>query len=337
MCTRAGSILAAKPADRIDRLLKAFEASDRSALARAITAVENREPGYQELLSRIHARTGNALRVGITGPPGAGKSTIVDALTVGWAERGLRVGIIAVDPTSPFTGGALLGDRVRMGALSAFPDVFIRSMATRGSSGGLAGTTRDVVQVMDAFGFDWLLVETVGVGQIEIEVMNVCDSVVVVFVPESGDGVQVLKAGLIEIAHMFVVNKADRPGADLLARELVSVLSVKRMANGWTYPVHTCEAVLGTGIPEIARSIDEHRKFLGAGSRLPDARRKQAKADLEHLLKDRVHTFLHNEPRLTEWLDSLSAQVAAGDLAPHQAADVVWSRMMDTRLSEAKG
>lgn len=335
MSTRAGSILAVNAADRIDRLLKEFEAKDRGALARAITAVENREPGYQELLSSIHGQTGSALRVGITGPPGAGKSTIVDALTVGWAERGQRVGIIAVDPTSPFTGGALLGDRVRMGALSAFPEVYIRSMATRGSSGGLAATTRDVIQVMDAFGFDWLLVETVGVGQIEIEVMNVCDSVVVVFVPESGDGVQALKAGLIEIAHIFVVNKADRPGAELLARELVSVLSVKRMANGWTYPVQTSEAVRGKGISDLAQNIDAHRKFLGAGSRLPDARRKQAKADLEHLLKDRVHTFLHDQPRLTEWLDSLSEQVAAGDLAPHQAAEVVWARMMDTGHSEA--
>jgi LAO/AO transport system kinase len=310
----------------VDPLLNALRARERRALSRAITLVENRAPGFDELLAGVYPHTGTAFRVGITGPPGAGKSTLVDGLAAHWSAQGQRVGIIAVDPTSPFSGGALLGDRVRMGDLSSLPDVYIRSMATRGSLGGLAAATRDVSMVMDAFGFDWLLIETVGVGQIELEIMNVCDSVTVVFVPESGDGVQALKAGLIEIAHIYVVNKADRSGAEQLATELGQAVTTKRERERWDYPVITAEAVHRKGVTELAGHLERHRGFLGAAERLPRRRREQALTDLENILRERVHTYLLQEEK--DWLDELSGRIASGSLDPHRAAHLVWQRLL---------
>ena len=194
-------------------LLTAFAAGQSAALARAVSIVENQRAGFDLLMNALHARLGHARRIGITGPPGAGKSTITTQLVSAWRAEGKTVGVVAVDPTSPFTGGALLGDRIRMEAVALDPGVFIRSMATRGSLGGLAAATRDVCDVLDAFGFDVILIETVGVGQSELDVARTADSTVVVLVPESGDSIQTLKAGVMEIADVFVVNKADRPGA----------------------------------------------------------------------------------------------------------------------------
>jgi LAO/AO transport system kinase len=199
-----------------DRLLDDFENRKPSALARVVSIVENHRPGFEALLGGMHPRTGRARRVGLTGPPGAGKSTIAALLVKRFRDAGLTVGVIAVDPTSPFTGGALLGDRVRMENVALDPGVFIRSMATRGSLGGLAAATREVADVLDAFGFDRLLIETVGVGQSELDVARTADSTILVLVPESGDSIQTLKAGVMEVADIFVVNKADRPGADRL-------------------------------------------------------------------------------------------------------------------------
>lgn len=206
---------------QLTELLQRFRDRRRVALGRAISLVENERPGFQALLHHALAGTGlRSARVGLTGPPGAGKSSLAAALSTAWRQRDEQVGVVAVDPTSPFSGGALLGDRIRLNDLATDPGIFIRSMATRGSLGGLAATTREVLDLMDAYGFERLLVETVGVGQTELEITGATDTVVVVLVPESGDSIQAMKAGLMEIADIFVINKADRPGADRLLKEV---------------------------------------------------------------------------------------------------------------------
>ena len=218
------------------RLLDAFGAGRPVALARVISVVENHRPGYDHVLAALHARTGRARRIGVTGPPGAGKSTLTTQLVLAYRAQGLKVGVVAVDPTSPFTGGALLGDRIRMEAIALDPGVYIRSLATRGALGGLSAATREVSDVLDAFGFDRVIVETVGVGQSELEVARTVDSCVVVLVPESGDSIQALKAGLMEIADLFVVNKADRPGADRLRTDLQLMLKLRARSSGQGHP-----------------------------------------------------------------------------------------------------
>jgi LAO/AO transport system kinase len=207
--------------------LERFKNGDKSALARILTVIENREEGYRKLLSELYRQERHAVRIGITGPPGAGKSTLVDCLSRLLHERGSSVAVVAVDPSSPFTGGALLGDRVRSREQDLGQKSFFRSMATRGSQGGLSGSTDNVALALDAFGFDYVLIETVGVGQVELDIIDNCDLVTVVSVPESGDAVQTLKAGLTEIADIFVVNKADRPGSDRVVADLTSMLDIR--------------------------------------------------------------------------------------------------------------
>ena len=209
-------------------LLAALAERRVPALARAISVIENRRPGADALLSAVHTQIGQAHRIGITGPPGAGKSTLTERLVQHYRDRGRSVAVVAVDPTSPFTGGALLGDRIRMESVSLDPNVYIRSMATRGEIGGLATTTREVCDVLDAFGFERIIIETVGVGQSELTIAATADTAVLVLVPESGDGVQVLKAGVMEIADIYAINKADRPGAERLRNEIEVMLGIRR-------------------------------------------------------------------------------------------------------------
>src|SRR3954465_9615163 len=210
-----------------DGLLADFRAGRKAALARAISVVENHRVGFDSLLGALHPSVGRARRIGLTGPPGAGKSTITTCLARHYRAQGLTVGIVCVDPTSPFTGGALLGDRIRMVDIAPDPGVYIRSLATRGSLGGLSSATREVGDVLDAFGLDRILIETVGVGQSELDIARTADTSVVVLVPESGDSIQTLKAGLMEIADIFTVNKADRPGADRLRNEIEIMLGMR--------------------------------------------------------------------------------------------------------------
>lgn len=248
-------------------------AGDRVALARAISLVENEAPAAEAVLSAAFPRTGRGVRIGITGPPGAGKSTLTARLARVHREAGRTVAIVAVDPTSPFSGGALLGDRVRMFELSGDEGVFIRSMASRGSLGGLAGTTSDVCDVLEAAGFERILIETVGVGQSELEVAGAADTTLVVLVPESGDAVQAMKAGLMEIGDVFAVNKADREGAERAAHALRSMLHLGARRDEWEPPVCLTVAQSGQGIAELEATMARHLAHLEAGGGLAARRR----------------------------------------------------------------
>jgi len=309
-------------------------AGDRLALARLITRVENRMPGVAEIMRGVQPHLGRAHVLGITGPPGAGKSTLVDRLTARLRAAGERVGIIAVDPSSPFTGGAVLGDRIRMQAHTLDPDVFIRSMATRGSLGGLAAATGDVIKLMDAAGFPWILIETVGVGQTELDIIKQADTTVVILVPESGDSVQAMKAGLMEVADIFVVNKADRDGAHALMAELRFSVhlhyssSVSPKDIDWEIPVLAAQATNDVGVGELLAEIKRHRRVLDQTGALEKRRRARRRADLRTLLVEefagRVTTSVEADPELVATMDA----VAEGKLDTYTGVERILARLL---------
>jgi LAO/AO transport system kinase len=280
---------------RTKEIIEGIRKGHKVALARAITRIENGAPDAREILSALYPATGKAYEIGLTGPPGAGKSTLVDRLSTLLLEDERRVGIIAVDPTSPFSGGALLGDRVRMAHLSGREDVFIRSMATRGSLGGLSGATKDASIAMDAFGMDYILIETVGVGQVELDVADACDTTVVVLVPESGDSVQAMKAGLLEIADIVAINKADRGGADELLAELRFVFDVRSTADGWEPPILSCQAAYDEGITELREAIRSHRAHLEGTGALVDRRKRHLLSRIRELVEQSLRRSLERE------------------------------------------
>ena len=282
-------------------LLKRLFDGDIRALSRIISLVEDQTGDYRAILGKLYAKSGHALRIGVTGPPGAGKSTLVNCLAHHYLAQEKRIGIVAVDPTSPFTGGALLGDRVRMNEFPVGGRVYFRSMATRGASGGLSDATNNVAVVLDAFGFDITLVETVGVGQIELDIIDACDVVVVTIVPESGDAVQTMKAGLMEIADVMVVNKSDRPGAESVVAELRHALRLRKStADQWKVPVCSTEATVGKGVDKLASHIEgfvEHRQDSGS---FEDHRRLRIR---EMILRSLTSRFRQ------EFLDRLGGRV----------------------------
>ncbi|HKH49471.1 MAG TPA: methylmalonyl Co-A mutase-associated GTPase MeaB [Thermoanaerobaculia bacterium] len=271
----------------LDELVERLSERQPRAVARAISLLEDGGDPQRELVRRIYDRTGHARVAGITGPPGAGKSTLVDRMTRLLRKRGITVAILAVDPTSPFTGGALLGDRIRMQSLYTDPGVFIRSMATRGAMGGLARAARDAVDVLDAAGFDWILLETVGVGQDEVDVVRTVDSVAVVTVPGLGDDIQAIKAGILEIADVFVINKADREGVDRTVKDLEMMLSLGEH-GAWLQPVLKTVAAREEGIDRVIAEIERHREHLEASGELQHRRMAHLRLRVETILKERV-------------------------------------------------
>lgn len=301
-------------------LIRRTLAGERVPLARALSWVENEHPGSSELLDVCFGRAGRAYRLGVTGPPGAGKSTLVTRIAQEYRRRGLTVAIVAVDPTSPFSGGALLGDRVRMNELSGDDGVFIRSMATRGSMGGLAVHTAQVCDVLDAAGFDRVLIETVGVGQSELEVAETADTTAVVLVPESGDAVQAMKAGLMEIADVFVINKADREGADRAASAIRSALHLRAPNSEWSIPVHLTIASRAEGVDALVDRFEQHLAWLSSTGTLERRRRRRLEQRLEALLRERLWERFRAGTGAGTWEEALAA-LAERRATPNQLVE----------------
>ncbi len=349
-------------------LLERYDAGQRVALARAISVVENGRPGFQALLHRVLGRHGlRARRVGLTGPPGAGKSSLVAAMAGAYRARDDQVGVVAVDPTSPYSGGALLGDRIRMNELATDPGIFIRSMATRGSLGGLATTTREVIDLMDGFGFPHVLVETVGVGQTELEITGAADTVVVVLVPESGDAIQAMKAGLMEIADIFVVNKADRPGADRLLKEVRMAIHLRagealreipahhgvdmaravreapgedskkprrwEKPEGWQIPVLKTVAQTGEGVEELLDAVEHHRTHLVESGELEVRRRARAETRVRDVVeRELTRRAWAREESLARLADGLD-RIADGEATPYSVAAAIVDALVAAEAS----
>lgn len=313
----------------IEALAARVRAGEPRALARALSVVEDETPQASALVGALYPHTGHGAIVGLTGAPGAGKSTLVDRLALGWCARQRRVAILAVDPTSPFTGGALLGDRVRM-QHAGDGGVFIRSMATRGHLGGLARTTADAAIVLEAAGYDLVIVETVGVGQDEVEIVRTADVSLVVVVPGMGDDVQALKAGLMEIADIYVVNKADRDGADRAAAAIDGLLSLQPVAaEAWRPPVLRTEATSGAGVEAV---IDATEAFLARTVPLVEARRRQrAAARVRDLVVRQVWGHLEREALGPGGFEALIDRVAAREIDAHAAARALTARLLEGR------
>jgi LAO/AO transport system kinase len=299
-------------------------AGDTRAVARAITWVENGDPRGAEVIRGVYANTGRAYIVGLTGSPGAGKSTLVSRLAALLAARGQKVGILAVDPSSPFSGGAILGDRVRMFDVALTRDVYIRSMGTRGALGGLNRATRMAARILDAAGFDWIFVETVGAGQAEVDVHDVAYTTAVVMAPGMGDDIQAMKAGIMEIGDLFIVNKADRDGADRTATQVESVLHLS-MTTGWNPPVLKVSAEQNTGIDSVVDTIERHRAHLVDSGKLDALKIRMAKLDVLEILKARLADTMKQQ------LDQPAVQVELEKVAskqsdPYSLADIIFEQ-----------
>lgn len=293
------------------------------ALSRVISIIEGEGKEVSHIMKLIYPRTGKAYCIGVTGPPGAGKSTVIDKLIALIRRQGLKVGIIAVDPSSPFTGGAVLGDRIRMQQHYLDEGVFMRSMATRGSMGGLPQTASSVIRAIDASGKDIILIETVGVGQSELDIMENSDTVILVLAPEFGDAIQTMKAGLLEIADIFVLNKADRPGANDFAIELQAMLELRPKQGWWKVPIITTEAVNNVGIEELYQQVERHRQALRETGQLSQRRQQQRRDELIKTIEQRIVGQLLKSIKQDGQLSSYIERVEKGEIDPYSAADEI--------------
>jgi len=300
---------------------------DHRSIARLITLVENDDANAVETMKQIHAHTGQALVIGVTGVMGSGKSSLILQLALAYRAEGKTVGVIAIDPTSPFTGGALLGDRIRMTDLSTDPGVFIRSMGTRGMMGGLTSALYDVVEILDAAGMEVILIETVGVGQDEVDIVKIADTTLVVLVPGLGDAVQTIKAGLMEIADVFVVNKADKPGVEQTVAELESMLDLIGTSE-WRSPIVATSVKEKKGIQQLTSKIAEHQEHLKNTSGFEERRRQRYEAELIELIRKRLMDFIFDEKKLRTTVDCCIDQIAKKQLDPYSAAEQILGKIL---------
>lgn len=308
----------------VERLLN----GDRRALARMVTLIENEAPQARRYLTELHQHSGRAHIIGVTGSPGAGKSTLVTQMVRELRSRERKVGVVAVDPSSPFSGGAILGDRIRMMELAGDPGVFIRSMASRGSLGGLAASTRDVVRSMDAADYDPIIIETVGTGQAEVEVMRTAQTVLVVVAPGMGDDIQAIKAGILEIADIFVVSKMDKPGADQTVAELAMLLSLDshRRKAAWRIPIAKVAAIKGQGIPQLIDAIQQHREYLTESGMMEHRAQRQIRSELQVLIMQAVANSLKANISEEEW-NALIADITKRERDPYSVAQELEARI----------
>jgi GTPase len=320
----------------VPELVERASGGDPRAVARLISLVEDASPALREVMALLAPRTGRAQIVGLTGSPGVGKSTSASALVSAYRRRGARVGVLAVDPSSPFSGGALLGDRVRMQEHATDRGVFIRSMASRGHLGGLSWSTPQALRVLDAAGCDVVLIETVGVGQAEVEIASLADSTIVLLAPGMGDSIQAAKAGILEIADIFVVNKADRDGADTTVRDLryMASLGDKRDPDRWRPPIVRTVASRSEGIDDVVEALDKHAAWMGATGELPRRRRARAASEVEAIAVTALRERL-GDLRGGEILQTLADQVVAGTLDPYAAADELVGEVAELATSVA--
>ena len=301
---------------------------DVRSIARLITLVENDSPDAIETMKKIYKQTGKAHIIGVTGVMGGGKSSLIFEIAYKYRKQGKKVGIIAIDPTSPFSGGALLGDRVRMMELSTDDGVFIRSMGTRGMLGGMTSSVYDVVEILDAAGNDIVLVETVGVGQDQVDIVKIADTTLVVLVPGLGDSIQTIKAGLMEIADIFVVNKADRPGVEQTVAEIESMLDISCKTSERRTPILKTSAKESSGITELLKEIKKHREYLNQSNMFETRRRKRYEAELTEIIRKRLMDLIFDESKLKNRVELLVDQISKKKLDPHTAADEILGKIL---------
>lgn len=309
-------------------IAKKVLSGDSRAIARLITLAENNDPSAANAMKDIHPHTGKAHVIGITGVMGSGKSTLISELTRQYRKQGKTVGIIAIDPTSPFSGGALLGDRVRMMELATDEGVFIRSMGTRGMLGGLTSAVYDVVEILDASGKDIVIVETVGVGQAEVDVIKIADTTLVIIVPGLGDSIQTLKAGVMEIADIYVVNKADKDGVEQTVAEVESLVDIACSEKERKTPILTAIAKEGKGVKELVKEIEDHKDYLKKTKEFEAQRRLRYEAELVEIIRKRLMNFIFDEEQFKDKVESLIEQISKKEIDPHSAAEEILSKIL---------